>query len=100
MGGTELVFSRGDAPLAAPALAATRIIRDDSANPDASTQRGARRARPRAGGAAAADRLQRAAAATATICDRILESLMDEVIEVTRADKGFLILMEGERACG
>jgi transcriptional regulator with GAF, ATPase, and Fis domain len=26
--------------------------------------------------------------------DRILESLMDEVIEVTRADKGFLILME------
>ena len=26
--------------------------------------------------------------------DRLLESLMDEVIEVTRADKGFLILME------
>ncbi|SES81143.1 sigma 54-interacting transcriptional regulator [Stigmatella erecta] len=26
--------------------------------------------------------------------DRILESLMDEAIEVTRADKGFLILME------
>src|SRR5712692_3397161 len=26
--------------------------------------------------------------------DRILENLMDEVIEVTRADKGFLILME------
>jgi transcriptional regulator with GAF, ATPase, and Fis domain len=26
--------------------------------------------------------------------DRVLESLMDEVIEVTRADKGFLILME------
>src|SRR5216684_1824425 len=26
--------------------------------------------------------------------DRLLESLMDEVIDVTRADKGFLILME------
>jgi transcriptional regulator with GAF, ATPase, and Fis domain len=95
VGGTELVFSMGDAPLAAPALA-TRFSRGDSNNPDASTQE-----QPGVPGRELAA-LRRLTAFSEHLLqsydfDRILESLMDEVIEVARADKGFLILMESNQ---
>ena len=40
------------------------------------------------------DRRSRSACLASYDLDQLLESLMDECIEVTRADKGFLILME------
>ncbi len=95
VGASELVFSLGDAPLAAPALA-TRYSRGDSNNPDASTQE-----QPGVPGRELAA-LRRLTAFSEHLLqsydfDRILESLMDEVIEVARADKGFLILMESNQ---
>ncbi|MFT3836428.1 MAG: sigma 54-interacting transcriptional regulator [Myxococcaceae bacterium] len=95
LGGTELVFGAAAAPLAQPALTATKSVRDDSANPEAATSEV-----PGVPGRELAA-LRRLTAFSMKLLDtydlpRILESLLDEVIEVTRADKGFLILMEGE----
>jgi transcriptional regulator with GAF, ATPase, and Fis domain len=95
VGGTELTFSLGEAPMAQPALA-TRFSRGDSNNPDASTQE-----QPGIPGRELAA-LRRLTAFSErllsnTDLDRLLENLMDECIEVTRADKGFLILMESNQ---
>ncbi len=95
VGSTELTFALGEAPMAQPALA-TKFARTDSNNPDASTLE-----QPGIPGRelAALRRLtsfsERLLASYAL--DAILEALMDECIEVTRADKGFLILMESNQ---
>ncbi len=92
VGDTELTYTLGDAPLAAPALA-TRFARSDSQNPDASTQE-----QPGIPGRELAA-LRRLTAFSEHLLQsydvhKVLETLMDEVIDVCRADKGFLILME------
>ncbi len=94
VGASELTFGAAASPLAQPALSTSRSIRDESGNPDAATSEV-----PGAPGRELAA-LRRLTAFSHKLLDsydlpRILESLMDEVIEVTRADKGFLILMEG-----
>ncbi len=95
VGTTELTFSLVDVAAAQPALA-TRFARNDSQNPDASTQE-----QPGIPGRELAalrkltmfsERLL-----TSYSIETILEILMDECIEVTRADKGFLILMESNQ---
>jgi transcriptional regulator with GAF, ATPase, and Fis domain len=95
VGDTELVFSLADAPQAQPALA-TRLSRGDSNNPDASTQE-----QPGIPGRElqALRRLTRFSEQLLASydLDKLLETLMDECIEVTRADKGFLILMESNQ---
>ena len=95
VGDTELVFSMGDAPLAQPALS-TRFARNDSKDPDASTQE-----QPGIPGRelAALRRLTHFSERLLanTDLDRLLEGLMDECIDVARADKGFLILMESNQ---
>jgi transcriptional regulator with GAF, ATPase, and Fis domain len=95
LGQTSLRFSLVDAPLAQPGLA-TRGGRGDSNNPDASTQE-----QPGVPGRelAALRRLTRFSEhlLTSYDLDKLLETLMDESIEVTRADKGFLILMESNQ---
>jgi transcriptional regulator with GAF, ATPase, and Fis domain len=96
VGGSELTFGTAASPLATPALT-SRSVRDESGNPDAATSEV-----PGVPGRELAA-LRRLTAFSQKMLDtydlpRILENLMDEVIEVTRADKGFLILMEGERA--
>jgi transcriptional regulator with GAF, ATPase, and Fis domain len=94
VGGTELTFAREDAPRAppppppAPPRDAAR-----TANPDSHTSE-----LPGVPGRELL-LLRRLTAFSERLLDlydveRILESLMDEAIEVTRADKGFLILME------
>ncbi len=94
VGGSELTFGTAASPLAQPALSTSRSVRDESGNPDAATSEV-----PGVPGRELAA-LRRLTAFSHKLLDsydlpRILESLMDEVIEVTRADKGFLILMEG-----
>ncbi len=93
VGDTELTFSATEAPLAQPALA-TRFSRSDSKDPDASTQE-----QPGVPGRELASlrRLTRFSEhlLSSTDLTKLLESLMDECIDVARADKGFLILMEG-----
>ncbi|MBL8912380.1 MAG: sigma 54-interacting transcriptional regulator [Archangium sp.] len=95
VGDTELTFAMADAPMAQPALA-TKFSRNDSKDPDASTQE-----QPGIPGRelAALRRLTRFSEKLLanTDLDRLLESLMDECIEVARADKGFLILMESNQ---
>ena len=95
VGDTELTFSSAEAPMAQPALA-TRFARNDSKDPDASTQE-----QPGVPGRelAALRRLTSFSERllSSTDIDRLLESLMDECIEVARADKGFLILMESNQ---
>jgi hypothetical protein len=84
LGGTELVFVIAAAPVAA---------REDSPDPDASTGE--------VPGIVGRElvALRRLTSFSGKLLqsyelDKLLESLMDEVIDVTRADKGFLILME------
>jgi transcriptional regulator with GAF, ATPase, and Fis domain len=96
VGETELAFSLGNAPMAQPALSTTKFTRSDSNNPDASTQE-----QPGIPGRELAA-LRRLTAFSERLLqsyevDRTLEALMDEVIDVTRADKGFLILMESNQ---
>ncbi|MFZ5471766.1 MAG: sigma 54-interacting transcriptional regulator [Myxococcota bacterium] len=91
VGATELVFGASAAPLAEPALTGPKGR--DSLNPDAQTAEVA----GVPGRELAA--LRRLTAFSEKLLgsydlDRILENLMDEAIEVSRADKGFLILME------
>ena len=93
VGASELTFALIDAPMAQPALAPTRAL-TESGNPDASTSEV-----PGVPGRELAA-LRRLSAFSEKLLrsydlDRLLESLMDEVVEVVRADKGFLILMEG-----
>ncbi len=95
VGDTELVFSAAEASTAQPALA-TRFTRNDSRDPDASTQE-----QPGVPGRELAA-LRRLTAFSErllsnTDIDRLLENLMDECIDVARADKGFLILMESNQ---
>jgi transcriptional regulator with GAF, ATPase, and Fis domain len=95
LGDCTLTFSMENAPSATPALT-TKFSRSDSNNPDASTQE-----QPGIPGRELAA-LRRLTAFSTRILesydiDKILENLMDECIEVTRADKGFLILMESNQ---
>ncbi|MFL5318781.1 MAG: sigma 54-interacting transcriptional regulator [Myxococcaceae bacterium] len=92
VGDTELVFGLAAAPAAQAAISPTRA-RSDSFNPDAQTSEVA--------GIQVREFtfLKRLVSFSDKIfgvydVDRILDALMDETIEVTRADKGFLILME------
>ncbi|MBI3181934.1 MAG: sigma 54-interacting transcriptional regulator [Myxococcales bacterium] len=92
VGECELCFGAAAAPMAEPALSPTKA-KSDSLNPDAHTSEV-----PGVPGRELAA-LRRLTAFSAKLMgsydlDKILESLMDEAIEVTRADKGFLILME------
>ena len=97
VGQSELTFGAGSAPMAAPALVSTRITPDrDSQNPDAATSEV-----PGVPGRELAA-LRRLTAFSDKLLgtyelDKLLENLMDEVVEVTRADKGFLILMESNQ---
>lgn len=95
VGATELTFSLVDAPSAQPALA-TKFSRNDSKDPDASTLE-----QPGIPGRelAALRKLTSFSERLLTTysIEAILETLMDECIEVTRADKGFLILMESNQ---
>ncbi|SEK71230.1 transcriptional regulator, NifA subfamily, Fis family [Stigmatella aurantiaca] len=91
VGQTELTFSRDtSAPRPIPSPAPTITVEE---NPDSHTAE-----LPGVPGRELA-MLRRLTAFSERLLgsydlDRILESLMDEAIEVTRADKGFLILME------
>ncbi|MHB8873413.1 MAG: sigma 54-interacting transcriptional regulator [Myxococcaceae bacterium] len=92
LGESELTFGAADAPMAEAAIIPTKA-KSDSMNPDAHTSEV-----PGVPGRELAA-LRRLTAFSSKLLqsydlDRLLESLMDEVIEVTRADKGFLILME------
>ncbi|HZI12905.1 MAG TPA: sigma 54-interacting transcriptional regulator [Myxococcus sp.] len=92
VGGTELTFAREDAPRAPPPPPPPREEARTS-NPDSHTSE-----LPGVPGRELL-LLRRLTAFSERLLDlydveRILESLMDEAIEVTRADKGFLILME------
>jgi transcriptional regulator with GAF, ATPase, and Fis domain len=91
VGQTELSFGLANAPLAAPAISNARL--SESADPDQHTSEV-----PGMPGrellllkrlTAFSDKLLQS-----YDLDRLLETLMDEAIEVSRADKGFLILME------
>ncbi|MGQ0504230.1 MAG: sigma 54-interacting transcriptional regulator, partial [Myxococcaceae bacterium] len=91
VGGTDLVFGLADAPAAAPAISNTR--NGDTGDPDSHTNE-----LPGVPGrellllkrlTAFSDKLLQS-----YVVEQILETLMDEAIEVSRADKGFLILME------
>ena len=95
VGGTELTFAREDAPRAPPPSALTPH-RDAVASPETADSHTTEL--PGVPGRELA-MLRRLTAFSERLLalydvDRILESLMDEAIEVTRADKGFLILME------
>jgi transcriptional regulator with GAF, ATPase, and Fis domain len=95
VGGTELVYSEADAALATPALS-TRTPRTETLSPDASTLE-----HPGVPGRELAA-LRRLTAFSETLLrsaeiDKVLESLMDEVIDLCRADKGFLILLESNQ---
>jgi len=96
VGGTELTFTREDAPRApVPSPAPRRDVLAPATidEPDSHTTE-----LPGVPGRELA-MLRRLTAFSERLLglydvDRILEGLMDEAIEVTRADKGFLILME------
>jgi transcriptional regulator with GAF, ATPase, and Fis domain len=95
IGSTELTFGTGQAPLAAPALA-TKNRDSISQNPDAATVE-----QPGVPGRDIAA-LRRLTTFSEKLLgtyelEMLLESLMDEVIDITRADKGFLILMESNQ---
>jgi transcriptional regulator with GAF, ATPase, and Fis domain len=95
VGDSELHFSTVEAATSTPALA-TRFPRNDSKDPDASTQE-----QPGVPGRELAA-LRRLTAFSErllsnTDLDRLLDSLMDECIDVARADKGFLIIMESNQ---
>jgi transcriptional regulator with GAF, ATPase, and Fis domain len=95
VGETELRFAIADVPLAQPALT-TRFARSDSATPDDSTHEV-----PGVPGREL-EALRRLAGFSERLLasgdlDRLLEALIDGCIEVTRADKGFLILMESNQ---
>lgn len=93
VGESELTFGAAAAPTAGPALSRSAT---DSVNPDEGTaELGGTPNREMAllrKLTAFSERLLQSYA-----LDQILESLMDEVIELTRADKGFLILMESDQ---
>jgi transcriptional regulator with GAF, ATPase, and Fis domain len=98
IGDSELVFTSADSPLAQPALVShePRGFAAEPLDSDASTldQPGV------AGRELAA--LKRLTAFSEHLLgshdiDRLLENLIDECVEVTRADKGFLILMESDQ---
>ncbi|QRK06828.1 sigma 54-interacting transcriptional regulator [Archangium violaceum] len=94
VGGTELVFAREDAAPARPAPAPTPAVSiTHDADPDSHT-----RDMPGVVGRELV-LLRRLTAFSERLLgsssrDELLESLLDEAIEVTRADKGFLILWE------
>ena len=93
MGGTELVFAREDAAPKPPPAPALSVSREPTADPDSHT-----RDMPGVVGRELV-LLRRLTAFSERLLgsssrDELLESLMDEAIEVTRADKGFLILLE------
>jgi transcriptional regulator with GAF, ATPase, and Fis domain len=93
VGGTELTFAREDAPRAPPPPPAPPREAARTANPDSHTAE-----LPGVPGRELL-LLRRLTAFSERLLglydlERILEGLMDEAIEVTRADKGFLILME------
>ena len=95
LGDSELHFSATEAATSTPALA-TRFPRNDSKDPDASTQE-----QPGVPGRELAA-LRRLTAFSERLIsntdfDRLLDNLMDECIDVARADKGFLILMESNQ---
>jgi transcriptional regulator with GAF, ATPase, and Fis domain len=95
VGATELTFWLVEAPGPTAALAVPSGARPPAAA-DASTQE-----QPGVPGRELAA-LKRLTAFSERLLstyelDRVLESLMDECIEVTRADKGFLILMESNQ---
>jgi transcriptional regulator with GAF, ATPase, and Fis domain len=93
VGGSELTFSREDAP------ASPRAPSQPTPSPDSITSDESHTAEiPGLPGRELA-MLRRLTTFSERLLgsydlDRLLENLMDEVIEVTRADKGFLILME------
>lgn len=91
IGDTELCFAAGADPTAAPALTPTRAR--ESYNPDSHTAE-----LPGVPGRELA-MLQRLTAFSEKLfgvwnVQALLEALMDEAIDLTRADKGFLILVE------
>ncbi|WNG37366.1 GAF domain-containing protein [Archangium violaceum] len=94
VGGTELVFAREDAAPARPTPAPTPAVSiTHDADPDSHT-----RDMPGVVGRELV-LLRRLTAFSERLLgsssrDELLESLLDEAIEVTRADKGFLILRE------
>ena len=93
VGGTELTFAREDAPRAPPPPTAPPRQASRTSNPDSHTSE-----LPGVPGRELV-MLRRLTAFSERLLglydvERILEGLMDEAIEVTRADKGFLILME------
>ena len=92
VGACELTFGAADAPMGEAAMIPTKA-KPDSLNPDAHTFEV-----PGVPGRELAA-LRRLTAFSSKLLqsydlDRLLENLMDEVIDVARADKGFLILME------
>ncbi len=93
IGDSELLFGEAASPMAQPALAPTRA-QNESFNPE---EEHTAEVAGVPGRELAA--LRRLTAFSEKLLksydlDRILETLMDEAIDVTRADKGFLILME------
>ncbi|XXF74997.1 sigma 54-interacting transcriptional regulator [Myxococcaceae bacterium GXIMD 01537] len=91
VGGTELTFAREDLAAARPPLRVTTNV--PTPTPDSHT------AEVEGIPGRELVLLRRLTAFSTRLLasydlDRVLESLMDEAIEVTRADKGFLILME------
>ncbi|NOK04784.1 MULTISPECIES: sigma 54-interacting transcriptional regulator [Myxococcus] len=93
VGHTELIFARDDAPRAPPLPAFPPRELVHTSNPDSHTSE-----LPGVPGRELL-LLRRLTAFSERLLglydlERLLEGLMDEAIEVTRADKGFLILME------
>jgi len=93
VGGTELVFAREDATPKPPPAPALSITHEATSDPDSHT-----RDMPGVVGRELV-LLRRLTAFSERLLgtssrDELLESLLDEAIEVTRADKGFLILRE------
>ncbi|MFE8598269.1 sigma 54-interacting transcriptional regulator [Archangium violaceum] len=98
VGATELVFAREDAVQKPPPAPALSVTHEQTSDPDSHT-----RDMPGVVGRELV-LLRRLTAFSERLLgsssrDELLESLLDEAIEVTRADKGFLILREnGELA--
>ena len=93
VGGTELVFAREDAAPRPPPAPALSITHEGTSDPDSHT-----RDMPGVVGRELV-LLRRLTAFSERLLgtssrDELLEGLLDEAIEVTRADKGFLILRE------
>ena len=90
VGNTELVFGASDAVQASPALVASRG-RVEATREAPGTE-------PREMATLRRLTLFSEKLLQSYEVDRLLEALMDEVVDVCKADKGFLILMEGEQA--